>query len=132
MRLQKSVIAQIREARYLDGRTLAVTAELCGCSVHTVQRYAPGWPGKVSNYRLREAFLASGFSASEVARRMGWWSGRSGDASRVRRTLGLTSDCPGGRHYPRTYWRHMVDWDTAIQLGDVLGLAAWEIEGDER
>lgn len=42
---------------------------------------------------LQKAFKASGLTASELARRLEWYSA---DASRVRRTLGITKTMQGG------------------------------------
>jgi hypothetical protein len=99
--LTRSEIARIRELRYGDGLTCAVVASIIGCHWTTVQKYAPGRPGKVPNDKLRAAFLASGVSASEVARRMGWVAARpagwmpGADGSRVKRSLGLMPDLNG-------------------------------------
>ena len=47
---------------------------------------------RVPNDQIREAFLRSGLSASEVAIRCGWYIGGNqteGDSTKVRRALGI-------------------------------------------
>lgn len=63
---------------------VALAAGVCRT---TVVRHAPQLVG---NDELREAFLISGMTACQLARDLGWYSGRRPDASRVRRTLGIT------------------------------------------
>ena len=84
---------------------------------------------KVANKPLREAFLASNLTAADVARRMGWFSRGYGDTSRVRRKLGLRPETSSGRNEkygPRH--RHHIDVEHAEALGEILGVAPWELE----
>lgn len=116
-------VAQIRELR-TDGLTCREVAGIVGCDRVTVQKYAPGRPGKVPVAPLREAFLASGHTAADVARELGWWTHGIGDGSRVRRTLGLVPTTNGaGRRSYRTF----VDAETVERIADALGLMAWEV-----
>lgn len=62
---------------------------------------APGYR-QTPNIALREAFLASGVSASQVACRLGWMARGSPDTSRVRRTLGLMPDSSLSGSYRRS------------------------------
>jgi hypothetical protein len=119
--------AMIRELRYKDGLTCNQTAMLASSNINTVQKVAPGRPGKVPNSAVRalfeEARSERGLSASEVARRMGWRSGRSVDASRVLQTLGLRESIgTAGRRQYRT----LIDAETAGLLAEAMGYQAWE------
>jgi len=58
---------------------------------------------------FREAFLASGRSAADVARSMGCYS------TRLRRMLGLVPDTSG-------YTNQRVSYANAVRLCDALGL----------
>lgn len=124
MTLTTRDIAEIRELRYRDGLTQEETAKQVGRDKVTVWRYAPGRPGKIPNAPLREAFLASGLSASEVARRVGWSKDGWVDASRVRRTLGLTDD-RGVKGYRSR--RAMIAAETAANLAEAIGVMPWEV-----
>lgn len=121
-------IARIRDLRYAHGLTIAETVAYVGRSPLTVQRVAPGRPGKVDNAALREAFLRSGRSAADVARAAGWTFESGGrinaDTSRVRRALGLIDDVTaGGRRSRRT----LIDAETAEILADAIGVAPWTV-----
>lgn len=121
-------IARIRELRYAHGLTIAETVAYVGRSPMTVQRVAPGRPGKVDNAALREAFLRSGRSAADVARAAGWTFESGGrikpDSSRVRRTLGLIDDVSAGGWRSR---RKLIDAETAEILADAVGVAPWTV-----
>lgn len=124
--LTERQIAQIRDLRYRHGMTSAAAARIVGVNADTVRAHAPGHIGKIPNDKLRAAFLASRRSASEVALRVGWLSPRA-DASRVRRTLGITLSRAGGRQQ----YRRLIDVGTAERLADAIGVAVWEIMPDD-
>jgi hypothetical protein len=70
---------------------------------------------------LREAFLASGKTAPEVATAVGWFcKGDQGDGSRVKRTLGISPESDGRCH-------ETADYDTLWLLADAIGVQAWEV-----
>jgi ribosomal protein S27AE len=80
---------------------------------------------------LRDAFLKSDLTASEVARRLGWSRGRSytgapmPDGSRVRRALGLCLYDPG-KGYPKKY-RERMTHDMAERLMRAMHLDPHEV-----
>lgn len=124
--------AAIRELRYMDGLSMPEVARITGRDLSTIRHWAPGYPGKIDNARLREAFLASGLGASEVARHVGWVLRRGGrldaDTSRLRRSLGLcreSSRGSSGKHY----WtiRTRIDAETAGLIADAIGVAPWSV-----
>jgi hypothetical protein len=120
---------QIRELRYLDGLSCGQVFALTGRNETTVRKIAPGWPGKIDNTRLREAFLASGLTAGEVARRVGWYCSHGSrgvrrDHSRVKRTLGVTRSSNG---HGRSNLRRLIDAETAALLAEAIGVAPWEV-----
>lgn len=116
---------RIRELRYMDGRSCEVVACEVGLVARTVQRIAPGRPGKIDNTLLREAFLRSGKSASAVARDLGWYSGRYPEASRVRKTLGITLTYGGARR--KAQYRTFVDADTVERIAESIGVERWKV-----
>jgi hypothetical protein len=120
-------VARIKRMR-ADGHTQPATAAAVGCDLSTVKKYAPGRPGKVPNDRLREAFLASGRSAADVARFLGWEGSRGGaDGSRVRRKLGiLPGISPRGT---RSHWR-LIDWEAGSLIAEAIGVMPWEVLDD--
>lgn len=140
-RLTAPDVARIRELRYMDGLTSTEVAAVIGCSPQAVLWHAPGRPGKIDNTALREAFVASGKSASEVARALCWMivrdparaaassrSRASYDVTRVKRTLGLTPDVNGrGKRSPRT----LIDAETAALMAEAIGVMPWEVMPDE-
>jgi hypothetical protein len=77
---------------------------------------------------LRDAFLGSGLSASEVARRLGWQRKhlhrgkyrQMPDASRVTRMLGIRVYAPG-RGYPSRA-RCGMSYENAAKLADAIGV----------
>lgn len=127
MRLTPLDIKRIRKLRYRDGLTIPATAEIVGCSEATVWHLAPGRPGKVPLDKLRGAFDASGLTATEVARRMGWLDGRSPDGARVKRALGIYPSISRGRRSPR----RLIDAETAGLLAEAIGVMAWEVMPDD-
>lgn len=80
---------------------------------------------RVPNALLREAFLRSGRTPRDLAKDLDWPNGRSYDASRVKRTLGLAEDISGsnGRHSTR----RTVNVQLAVRMAEALGLDPWEI-----
>jgi predicted transcriptional regulator len=79
---------------------------------------------KIGNGRLREAFLASGVPASEVAFRCGWLKDDgTADTSRVQRALGLRPDVSRGR----SMIRQLVRSDIAALLAEAFGADPWEV-----
>lgn len=120
-------VARIRELRYMDGLSGPAVAKIVGCSTSTVRKYAPGQPGKVPNDKLRAAFVASGLSASEVARRVGWWAG-SADGARVKRALGLLPTTNGRG---RRQIRRLIDAEMAGMLAEAIGVEPWEVMPDD-
>lgn len=121
--------ANIRELRYMDGLSMTAVAKITGRDKSTVQRYAPGWPGKIDNTKLRDAFLKSGLEAAEVAARVGWTiRGVNGDTSRLRRSLGLIRESTRsstGKHH----WcvRTRIDAENAALIADAIGVAPWSV-----
>jgi hypothetical protein len=124
IRLTEREREQIQELR-ADGHTIKATAELTGRCAVTIQRLAPGRPGKVSNDRLREAFVAQSMSAAAVAQAIGWGNKES---SRVRRTLGLSADVNGNGI--RSV-RRMIDWETGSLIADAIGVEPWSVLDDD-
>jgi hypothetical protein len=120
-------VARIKRMR-ADGLPSPEVAAVVGCSDSTVRKHAPGYPGKVPNDRLREAFLASRRSAADVARALGWESGNGADTGRVRRTLGLLDDISrtGARHR-----RRLIDWETGSLIAEAIGVMPWEVLDDD-
>lgn len=117
--------ARIRELRYMDGMTCDDAALLMGCSPATIRMIAPGRPGKIDNTLLREAFLASGRTAYEVALRLGWYAGSKPDGTTVKRTLGLVETIGGHRRYRQ--YRCLIDAETAGLIADAIGVAPWSV-----
>jgi transcriptional regulator with XRE-family HTH domain len=114
----------IRRLRYEFGYSGAHVAELVGRSVGTVLQYAPGRPGKIDNDKLREAFLESGVSAPDLARRLGWGYDKDDsywapDSSRVKRWLGINPDING--EGIRTV-REQIDAAIAVEMCEALGI----------
>lgn len=130
MRLTMAHVERIRELRYMDGLSLAATARVVGCSSATVQKRAPGRPGKVPVAPLRKAFLASRMTAADVARGMGWFQGRDSlaDTGRVRRTLGLIDDVSSTGNRSR---RINVDAETVMLMAEIIGVSPWSVLPDE-
>jgi hypothetical protein len=84
---------------------------------------AAGRPGRVDyvpNAPLREAFVASGLSLAELARRLGWVRRQAGrelpNGSRVGRALGVHDRAEGNGS------QSSVALETARQLADALGV----------
>lgn len=71
----------------------------------------------VSNGPLREAFMRSPLSQSELARRLGWMR-VTPDYVRVRRALGLKRDNAGAP----SRWRREIDYDTAVSMCRAMGV----------
>ncbi len=82
-RVQVVIIEELRGMGLPVG-DVALAAGVCRT---TVTRYGSKLVG---NEELREAFLISGMTACQLAKDLDWYSGRRPDASRVRRTLGIT------------------------------------------
>lgn len=101
-------------------------AEAIGVSYSHVMRTLPGRMSKGDNAAAREAFEASGRSASSVAKALGWMSGSShrGDASRVLRTLGLKPERNGAG---RESIRRLVDVEILERIADALGVDRWQL-----
>lgn len=121
-------IARIRRLRYEDGLSGPQVAAIIGCSTSTVTNHASGRPGKVPVAPLREAFLRSGKTASQVARSMDWQSGSKPDASRVLRVLGLRDDVKGATGCRSR--RVLVDAEIVMLIADAIGVGAWEVLPD--
>jgi len=66
---------------------------------------------------LREAFLTSGISAAELARRLGW---TRPDTVRVARQLGLRHNHHG--HGSRPYLRETTSHERALEILEALGI----------
>lgn len=81
-----------------------------------------GGTGEISNDPFRERFLQlrrQGLTASEVARRMGWYlSHRPADINRVNRVLGLKSRSDRGFNGSQK----MVTEETARRLCEALDM----------
>lgn len=126
-------VAQIRELRYMDGLSCPVVAQLLGMNRSTVNRLAPGKPGKVLNDRVRALFEASPMSSVDVARALGWerrggFGVMAADGALVMRTLGLKSEVSRG-YSTRRRW---IDAETAGDLAEAMGHARWEALPDDR
>lgn len=70
---------------------------------------------------LRDAFLASGLSFSEVCRRLGWYcarrdrpSGRKPDTARLKRALGMQRD--------RGHFSWRIGYDHAARIAEAIGV----------
>lgn len=124
-RLSPEQVRRIKAMR-ADGYSQHATAVAVGCTRGTVRKYAPGYIGKVDNAPLREAFLASNRTASDIARSVGWLDRGSPDTSRVRRALGLRDDLSGTNGIRSR--RRLIDAETAGLIAEALGMGAWEIE----
>lgn len=81
---------------------------------------------RVSNALLREAFLASGMTATALARHLGWRRPSSqrpspkADEGEVRRVLGLKAvPCQGGK---KRYHVKTLTYENALAIAGVLGL----------
>lgn len=76
----------------------------------------------VPNDALREAFLASERSASDLARDLGYYRSMRGrqtaDEAPVRRALGLRTYKSNGRVFRQRFMRY----DTAVRYCEALGL----------
>jgi len=72
---------------------------------------------------LRDAFLRSGVSASELARRLGWVRP---DSERVRRSLGLKLD-QNSRGYPPRL-RETTSYERALAIADALGIDPSDVD----
>lgn len=73
----------------------------------------------VSNEWLREAYLASDLSCSEVARRVGWFNSRGEpDCTRVLKAIGLTPNTTQKTPYQQRF----VTEETACLLANALRL----------
>lgn len=135
--LHADTIANIRELRYVDGLTREQIRERTGVGRHVSRKYAPGsYPGKVSNELVREAFLASGRTATSVAQEIGWLSpckqrngtfNEGGDGSRLLRALGLRMEWGSGKKR----YRRMLDAEIAETIAEACGVAGWSVLPDE-
>jgi hypothetical protein len=122
------LVAEIRRLRLRDGLPTRAVADMLGMSAGNVRNYAPGRPGKVPVAPLRAAFDASPVTASDVARHLEWWDGRSkADSSRVKRTLGINRDSSHGYRSRRT----LIDAETAMLIAEAIGISPWSILPDE-
>ena len=72
---------------------------------------------------LRDAFLRSGLSTHELARRLGWVKP---DNARVRRALGLYPDRNGRGTQPRL--RETTSYDRALAIADALGIDPADVD----
>lgn len=89
---------------------------------------------------LREAFLESGRTASEVARSLGWtrtsYSRNQGghrrgpyrvaDSERVRRTLGIIPENQGHGYPPKL--RERCSYEMAVRLALAIGIDPFEVD----
>lgn len=134
----KQALPLIFKLRYQDGLTSPETAKRVGCNESTVAYYAPGRPGCVSNQLVREAFLASGHSAVEVALELGWTyrKGKTiyGDGSRLRRALGLYpvvkksyEETERGSVDTSHHYCYRIDAEIVARIAEVIGLEPWEV-----
>ena len=72
---------------------------------------------------LREAFLRSDVTASELARRLGWVRP---DSSRVGRQLGLLQSCDGRTRQP--YIRETTTYERALEICAALGIDPVDVD----
>jgi hypothetical protein len=130
-RVPPRTVKRIRELRYLDGLSCPAVSRIVGVGVGTVNNIAPGKPGKVPNHLVREAFLSSNMTATQVAWSLGWMSGREkADGSRVKRALGLSPDVSGSTG--RKSFRRMIDAEQAELIAEACGVAGWSVLPDEQ
>lgn len=78
---------------------------------------------------LREAFLASGKSAADVALDLGWFRhskgcGHLGDGSRVRRRLGITRQWTRGK----ARYQERCSYEMASQLARAIGVDPVDVD----
>lgn len=126
---------RMRELRYVDGLSAREVAKILGRSERTVLNHAPGKPGKIPVAPVREAFLRSGISAADLARKLGWTypvrrmgpAYMAADTGRVRRALGINEGTTtmNGRRYRCT--AQTIDAEIAERIADALGIARWEV-----
>ena len=122
-------ISRIRALRYEDGLTMEEVARITGRSHMTVRRHAPGRPGKVPVAPLREAFLASPFTAADVARELGWFlSGNRVDTSRVKRTLGIYPDI---NSHGVVSHRQYADAELVQRIAEAINISPWSVLPDD-
>jgi hypothetical protein len=138
LRLDVEVVARVlsfeacgscKRRAYPLSRVKGRGKRLCGGCAARVRRGRTVRPGgrvdEVPVAPIRDAFLRSGLSASEVARRVGWMRTRRtrrspvADATRVRRTLGLAQYDPGHGHEKR--FREFCDPEMAWALAKACG-----------
>lgn len=113
------------------GLSLRAVGAAVGVSYMSVRRWdleertmpQPKSHDLVLNEGLREAFILSGLSPGEVARRLGWWRTEKGrrvpDGTRVLRVLGVRT-VAGKRERGRRY-RRVAYW-TAERLARAIGV----------
>ena len=95
--------------------------------------YEPG-PGSLPTAPLRERFLDTGTSLSELAERLGWMTRGKPDKAKVGRCLGLLPETSSKRDPEGArlrYRRQRIDHDVAVAIGDALGLSPHEYEQTE-
>lgn len=76
---------------------------------------------------LREAFLRSGLTQGDVARRLGWVDRNGTQGYRVARSLGLLPwyTRRNGRRYVRPVAR--IQYDRAVALADAIGVSPVDV-----
>lgn len=129
--LTAETVERVREARYMDGLTIAETMRVSGVSAWAVNKYAPGRPGKVPVGPVREVFLASGVSACAVAADLGWLVKGSGDSSRLRRRLGINREVWGHGDKRGFGFARTIDAEVAGLIAEACGQPAWSVLPDE-
>lgn len=135
-KLTQDDVRRIVSLRYRKGLSGPAVAEMFGICPSTVRNYAPGRIGKIDNAKLREAFEASGMTAGDVARALGWTYVRTtgpkegrrvADCTRIRRALGLQDDIAHGCRGRRV----LIDAETAGLIAEAIGVAPWSVGCDE-
>lgn len=84
---------------------------------------------------IRDAFLASGLSAYEVANALGWYEYKKKDrrypkrvdSCRVLRTLGMRKTYESKSRGGRVRYRTHVTYETAGQIARALNMDPWEL-----
>jgi transcriptional regulator with XRE-family HTH domain len=105
-------------------------AQMLGTSEAAVSRWVRGKSRRANRERvpvdrLRDAFLVSDRSTSDVARGMGWFKG-NGKANEGSVTAALGLRAVPTRKGCR-YVRKTVDIDTAERLAKAIGVDPWEV-----
>ena len=109
--------AMVRELR-TDGLSQEEIARITGVTLSSIRRMCPGRIGKVPVAPLREAFEASSYSTTHVARSLGWWRKNEtvADTARVRRML---------------FQQTLADAEIVALAAESIGVSPWAVLPDD-